>query len=435
MKHFLQWTAVTVGALALLAIGLFALSRALGATDRQEHALALMSDRDTPSGTNAFAALWLMPYDIPPEQVAAIAAADVRRFNALPRDPVTGATAGEFTSAAQGRFEKHPVEDADLPAPCTGEPAACLRKVREDVDDYRRWRQANGKLIERAALDGADYYRNLFQTHINQLLSAHLIGPQARRTSQVLDFVLGNRAAAFAGACHDIATWRRLGAGAGDLITRMLAFSLVDESSRRFALMLARSPGDQVLPPICGTALAPPVSDELSLCAAMKGEFHSTRTAILSVRDELDARWLWFDGHVTDARIAENIVGACEEATQRAIFEDRPVPWTASRKQFDFSCIANFVGCILSNIQAPAYRDYFLRAQDAGAKMRLASTVYWLHTRSDDSRTLAQRLATRPAALRSRRHPIEVVDGGAALRIQLRGKNGQHWQLSLAPDI
>lgn len=443
MKRFLKWTAVVIGVVLVLAIGLFALSRGMGATDEQEHALALMSDRDAPAGTNAFAALWLMPYDVPAAQRSAIVAADVQRFHASLAPVVPGegdakeASAMEanadFVSAAQGRFERHPDSNADLPQACAGKPVECLQQVRAHVADYRRWRQANRMLIERAALDGADYYRNPFKPRLDRPIPAYTVGLRARRTSQALDFVVGDRNAAFAGACHDINIWRRLGANAGDLITTMVAFGTVSRSSQLFAAMLARSPADQVLPPVCETAFAAPLPQELSMCAAMKGEFVLARTANLQVRPALDSKRLLFDGHATDARIAQDMMEACEEATRLAIFEDRPLPPNVSHKQFDFSCIANAIGCILSNIAAPAYRDYLLRAQEAGVRMRLAATVYWLHTQTDGDRPVAQRLAARPAALRSPQHPIDVVDGGSALRIESLLGEQRDWQLPLAP--
>ena len=58
MKRFLKWAVVAAGAMVLVVIGLYGLSRALGPSDRHERALALMSEREPVTGTNAFAALW-----------------------------------------------------------------------------------------------------------------------------------------------------------------------------------------------------------------------------------------------------------------------------------------------------------------------------------------------------------------------------------------
>ncbi|MGY0797717.1 hypothetical protein ACW7G0_01415 [Lysobacter sp. A286] len=434
MKRFLKWAAVATGAVVVVIIGLYVISRALGPSDQHERALALMSDREPVTGTNAFAALWLMPYDIPPEKVAAIAATDGRRFNALSApngQPVdAGSTMANFASVAQGQFTRRSRDESDLPMSCLADPVACLQHVSAREADYQGWRTHNRALIERAALDGTDYYRNPFEPAIYRPSPNFSVGARARRASQALDFVTGDREAAFSGVCHDINTWRRLGTNADTLLVKGVASGFVDGSLRMFAEMLARAPAGESLPPVCEAALAPPRPQELSMCEVMKGEFAFMRSGLAA------AGWpdsnLLYDRDGTYMRSAAIMAVGCDEATERAIVNDRPLPPSALPAAFDFSCIRNPVGCILTHVSGPAYQDYLKKAQETGAKMRLGSTVYWLQTHPHDHRPLAERLAARPAELHSPQHPIEIVNGGQALRITLQRGSGRHWDLLLS---
>lgn len=434
MKRFLKWAAVAIGAMVVVVIGLYGLSRALGPSDQHKRALALMSDREPVTGTNAFAALWLMPYDVPPDQVAAIAANDVQRFSALyaPNGQPVGdaSTRAKFASVMQGQFTRRPDDGTDLPMQCLADPVACLQHVSAREADYQRWRTDNQALIERAALDGADYYRNLFEPRLYQPWPNISVGARARRASQALDFVTGDRVAAFSGVCQDINTWRRLGTNADTLLVKAVASGFVDGSLRMLAEMLARAPDGQPLPPVCGAALVPPRPQELSMCEAMKGELAFMQAGMKAMG--MASSSMLYDRHATEARTAAIMAVGCDEATERAIVDDHPLPPWALPTLFDFSCIANPTGCLLSSMAGPAYQDYLKKAQDTGAKMRLGSTVVWLQTHSDDRRPLAERLAARPAELHSPQHPIEIVNDGQALRIALQQGSGRHWDLPLS---
>ena len=109
------------------------------------------------------------------------------------------------------------------------------------------------------------------------------------------------------------------------------------------------------------------------------------------------------------------------------------MPAQRANDRLALDCVRNYAGCILSAIAAPAYRGYQVRAQDHGAKLRLAGTVAWLHEHRTDARPLAARLESRPASLRSAARDIEIVDGGKALRVAMYGRHpAGHFQLPLA---
>ena len=128
----------------------------------------------------------------------------------------------------------------------------------------------------------------------------------------------------------------------------------------------------------------------------------------------------------------------CGQDVENALLADRPVPVQGGNDRFRLDCVRNYAGCILSDMAAPAYRDYQLRAQDYGAKLKLAGTLLWLHEHQSDARPLSARLASRPVALRSagREIEIEIVDGGRALRVATYGRHpAGHFQLPLGTYV
>ena len=252
------------------------------------------------------------------------------------------------------------------------------------------------------------------------------VAPEAGHRQARRDFDQGRRHTAFDRVCGGIVAQRGAGVGARDLLGYFSAARAVQESASLFAQMLARSPADEPLPPTCEEAFAPPRAEELSLCEAFRGTLAQT----LEVPPDL-----FFDPTMTDARMATGFARTCgTDPLQLAVVQDRPLPPLSPSPRFGFDCIGNPTGCLLVDMALPAYDDYVLRAQEHGARMRLASTVYWLHGRTDDTLPLAERLAARPATMHSPGHPVEVAESGAALRIPTLGPRGGHWQLPLAPS-
>lgn len=67
---------VLIGMVVVLS-ALWLASRALPPTDTEREALTLLSSPPTFEGSNAFPTLWLMLYDVPAEEQAAVMAADI----------------------------------------------------------------------------------------------------------------------------------------------------------------------------------------------------------------------------------------------------------------------------------------------------------------------------------------------------------------------
>lgn len=424
MARGLQWMAMAIVGLAVGAVGLFALSRWLGPTNAQEQALALMEQSAPLPGRNAFPAFWLMKYDLSGTERAAVMQEDLRRFDAWVRErsPLSS------NSSASGHYPEYTEVIDGLPEPCRLEDKDCLERVRADPEGYARWRELQAGLLENAALEGYGHYRSQFPLRLQAPFLPFSLGVRARLGSHALDFVQGKLQEAFAGVCTDIDTWRRLGATADDSIMRTTSMRVVDSASHLFAQMLAEAPPTQVLPAACEVAFQPPAIADTSLCEMMKGELKTAK--------ELDApRSLVFDPHMHHARIAHGYSGACAKEMELAILEDRPLPKFGPSPRYGVDCLANAASCILADIAWPAYVPYMVRGQDHGARMRLASTVYWLHVNRDDPRPLADRLAARPAALRGMQREIEIMPGGVALRIaQNASGRDAYWELPLAPS-
>lgn len=422
--RWLKRIGVVVASVLLVAVGAFVLSRWLGPTDGQERALAVMTaDRAPPVGRNAFTGLWLMPYDVPVGRLDEVMARDLREF-----EGVDGAARGGFASTAADRFAD--VRDSGhWPPLCGSDAAECLRQVSAGRGEYARWRESHAALVARAALEGAGHYANVFAPGPAQPMPPFALAMRVRRTSHALDFVEGRRRAAFDGVCQDIATWRRLGAHNDSLLADSVAAAAVESSGRLFAHMLARAPAGQPLPDSCGPALAVPTLPELSPCDVMRGEFAYLQAAMAQPAS------LAYDPRMTVARTAVALAQACTPAMEQAVALDRPLPPPVRLPRFGFECIGNLAGCTLADIAAPAFRSYLVRMQEHGARLRLLSTLYWLHANPGAGRPLAQRLAERPVALRSPGHPVEVVQDGAALRIATPSHGEPHWQLPLNPAL
>lgn len=418
----LRWTAAAIAGLLLLALAMYLLSRWLGPTRAQRQALQLMEQHEPLPGRNAFSALWLIRYDIPEAQREGVIARDLRRFDTWLADR----TQPLFTaSTAHGRYPDAAEPIAGVPESCPLDGKDCLAMVRADPDGYARWREARAGLVERAALDGFGHYRSRFPARLHTLWPPAHTGAQARLTSQALDFVQGRPQDAFVGVCADVATWRRLGTGVDEAVMRMTAMRIVDGGSQLFARMLAESTATGPLPAVCELAFAPPAPADVSVCEMMKGELAGIAEIGFPAQPG-------FEPEMHRARIAHGLASACSDVTEAAALKDRPLPSFAPTPRYGFDCVANLSSCLLADIAWPAYRSYALRAQDHGARLRLAATVYWLHANPDDARPLPVRLATRPEALRGVQRGIEVVPGGGALRIALNRAGEDYWELPLA---
>lgn len=446
MLKVMRWIGYAVGAVLLLVIVLWAVSRLRGPSAGQEQALALMEKPWQPQGRNAFAAMWLLQYDVPETEQAAIVAEDARRLGAV---PVAGFEAGAdrtlpaFESVAKDRYRDLSPSAQDLAMFCGTRETGCLDKVGADIDAYSALAKRNEALFARvAALSKYDYDKNGLAWRLDTPFPRFGLG-NVLMTQHALEFARGDLDAALDGTCRDIATWRRLGANSDSLIARMIGIAYsTDGYGRLLAEMLEPLPPDIALPQSCVAALAPMSPQELSLCRPLQGEFQFSNGTLETISRGANAsRWnrllspLVFDARMTRADMASTFAPTCSAAALQKIAGDvAPVADTASPSRLRLQCASNIVGCILADIARPAYIDYERRAQDQGARVQLLATLLWLRDSTDyeDEMPLAEHLALRPENLKSPTRDIEITKDGAAIRIrQFDTNRGQYWQVPL----
>lgn len=451
MKSAFKWLGLVVGVLFLAAAVIFMAARLQGPTAAQRDAVAKMQVVTKPAGRNAFAALWLLPYDVPEAEQEAVAAEDVRRYTPMaitfPDSGADGYT--EFVSVAESRYPDLRIEGKDAPEYCGWRDEGCLAKVSANKEAYAALLARDARLIERvAALSQYGHVRNKFAAGWDMPIPAYQLLSRTL-TRNAHDFAMGNLDAALAGTCRDASTARMLMRSGDHLIGSMVAVSMLQGTAQLLADMLATLPAGHPLPASCVQAFAPPADRELTICNAMRNEYKITGTGTLRsiYSSERDKSWLravqlWFvyNEEKTFALSATNFARWCGEDAASMQRQDiailpaslpmvEPSPWS-------MQCIDNAAGCILTKIAAPAYSDYQLRLQDSGARLRLAGALLRLREHASGSVSMPQLLATLPEKYANKRRNLRVSDDGKSLVIDMYETNrNETWQVPLPPYL
>lgn len=444
MGKLARWIGAVSLLLLLAVVGLWLLSRALGPSDRQEAALALLDRQEPAPGENAFAAFWLMSYDVPEEAKRALVVEDAERIASMPEIHDADGNLGfpKFRYAAEGRFANVAPPEPDWQKFCKSREPGCLDKVRTDPAGYARLLEKHASLVAHASdLRRYGHYRTLVPLRADMPLPAfqYALAPMTRNAA---DFAAGNVDAALSGVCENAAAWRRIGANSDMLIARMIGISYVANGySRLFADMLAELPADHPLPAVCKVAFAAPTQEEGSLCRAMKGESRFIREGLARdvgprKRNGTSVAGFYFpliySQEMTEARLAPEHAYACSDRVRESLSADLPVqPYVAEGIGFD--CFGNAAGCALARIgSGDGYTEYIRRGQDYQARLRLAATLLWLRGSAGDGRTPEQRLRERPAALVAAGHRFELAEGGRWLRATpFEERDSDLWQLPM----
>lgn len=438
MRRVLKWLGIGFGALLLLAVGIWVSSRMMGPTEAQERALAvMMRPVEPPPGRNAFPALWLLPYDVPEDQLEAVTAEDAKRMAAWPLpdyensdDAAAHAEERTFASVAEKRYGRIIAEDRKGPDYCNTSTQDCSAEVRENLSAYRAWRQSESKLLENLqTLASYDYLHNQMPPRIDTpFVELRYFG--ALPTLRALDFSEGRIDAALAGDCGDIAAMRRFAISSDWLIYTMVSVAYDRVGMKLLGEMLRDLPPDHELLPGCRALMQLPKPEEMSLCNSLRGEFAFGEGIMAQMQDaarknpvERLKLWLFHNPAKSRALLAANYARNCSDEHKVLLRSDQParMPIPSARlgvKDY-FQCADNAIGCMLMRIAAPAYSDYSLRMQDMGARDQLLATLLWLREHADDRRPLAERLASRPANLKSPSRDVRIVDGGKALAIPM----------------
>ncbi|MGO1720066.1 MAG: hypothetical protein ACTHZI_07755 [Luteimonas sp.] len=446
MRRWLLRIGVALLALLVTLAAVWGASRLLGPTAEQRRAVEVFEQLPPPQGSNAFPALWLLQWDVPESEQAAVVAEDAERFRALPPwgDPARGEATLNLQSVAAGRYEDLRTGLADDPASCGPREGGCLERVRAARDAHAERLEQSARLVDRVQVvfDHA-HYRSLLPPAVDgpiPPLSLLSLG----KTRHALQFVDGETDAALAGTCRRVDGWRRIAGNADSLLVTMYAVAGIQGDGHLLADMLAELPPGHALPSACAAALAPPRSDELSLCPAMRGEWEFGKSAFDALQADTRlgsrvVRWLLVDQEATAALSASNLAWACGEQAEQAVAQDRPMhPPQQDGGPWRFGCVANVAGCVLMEVARPAYADYGQRMQDSGARVRVLGTLAWLRERAaaGDARSAHDLLVDLPEGLRSPGRAVEVDPDGRHLRIELFDiRQDSHWRVPLPPEL
>lgn len=451
MRRWLRRIAIGSLALALLLAALWTFSRVRGPTPEQREALALFAQArmQEPAGRNAFAAMWLLGWEVPRQDLDAVAAEDAARFNALPpySDPARTVTAdggyAPFRSIAQERYpDLGPTLDAG-PAVCGWNDGGCLETVRADEQAYAELIQGAARLVENAEFAlSLDYHRSAFVPVSNAPIPRYHLA-RVLMARDALWFVQGETDAALGGSCRAISGWRRIGASADSVILAMIAASAIRAHGGLLADMLAELPVGHALPEACNAALEPVRQEEMGICQAMRMEWETVRNSLdaafaASTRTQRALGRLVFDMDATTALDAQVKGWHCgsDAASQRAADLRLQAPTASERSPWRLECVANPGGCLLIGAVSPAYDVYAWRLQDVGVQIGALRVLAWLRAAADDGRTTRERLAALPEALRMPRRQVELGSDGASLRVeQYDTRQGGHWSIPLPPAL
>jgi hypothetical protein len=436
MRKALRWLAAIAGGLVLLAIVLFALARSMGPSKEQQAAVDLLADAPPPSGRNAFALLWLLPYAVQEAEWKHVLAEDARRFNRAPVPWVDGKHYAGFKSSAAGGYAAQDKAQGGLY--CQWRERGCLAKIRAQPDAYAQLLAKDAALVSRAdTVSAYGHVRSPFPERLDAPLPPYyLLSTPLTRHAHA--FASGDVDAGLDGACRGVSASRMLIRSGDNLIGSMIGAAMLEGNTALLADMLAELPLDRPLPASCATALAPAGPDEFSACPAMRGE---ARLMFAVVRqnsahayaDDAASRWLLpmlYNADKTIARMAPPLAWHCGEQARSALAADLPAK-APSPSNRSFECIDNVAGCIVADIAGPAYNGYQRRLQDAGIRLKTAATLLWLRDRPAHQ-SIAIRLSQRPAALRSLHRDLQLSRDWASLSVALFDPPyGKAWSLPL----
>lgn len=371
MRRLMRWVGLLVLIVSGFVVGLFVVSRAMGPNDEHRAALAWLDDEPAPPGRNAFAALWLIEYDVPPEQVESVVAADVENYRQALNGAGSSQVLSNLTSVAEGRFPRHSSRPSG-PQHCGSASQSCLAIVRAQRDEVAPQIGHDRVIVERVrGLSAFDHYRSPMRGHTFAPLPALrwiFVSPAA----SALDFVEGRQQAALEAVCRDVETWRRLSTQGDSLVFATMGGAMVAVGSRLFADMLAELPLDHPLPPVCSTAFDPShVAPDL--CSAMRGEEQTVHAHLERYGQEAYRflRPLVLDVPATRAMMAPVYGHACAAPVRRALADGGdipPVPGMPASRQW--RCISNLLGCSMAPMTVATYTPYLRRSQDIHAMMR-----------------------------------------------------------------
>ncbi len=432
-------------ALPLIYVVIVITLRTIGPSEEQKRAVVLMTTPPFEIERDAFAALWLMPFDVPEAELEAVARRDIEAFK-----PMHGAQPTElFQSLATQTYAKLPDWNEGIPSACQSYGRECREKLQADPQPVLAWIERNQQRLRKIeALQNYDGLGFGFEPAIDAPIPAFSGIQTSLAISAIVQFDRGEQVQALDRVCRHAQTWRQLGAQSGTLIGKMVAVAFVRQSAELIAEFLSEIPPTAALPDSCVSAFESPLPIDTDQCAAMQGELRYFDSAIRTSSAGESAEspnavlaaiqnGLFFDTVATTHFQATLLAPFCDAGRHAGLLLDREGGIRPPKQECSWRERAhNWVGCVLVAIGAPAYDDYQNRILDHAARIRLMGGLLWWRAQSDDSETAEARLARMPAEFFSAERPIELVEEGRALRIPLYyRKQDAYWQIPLSATV
>jgi hypothetical protein len=416
--------------LLIVLIALVAWGRLRDASGAARDDLQMLGVDSTPlPAANAWHTLWLLGYVIPAKEKPATYAADLATARARLADARNGRALAPFTKAADSQYGALPRltsdDDAALCKPITN----CLARVRTHPEATRLTVTRHAERLAQVRLLVNDTYLWNDMPVVPGLPTPDFDDVQTLwLTSAAIDFAEGKQADAVAATCTSALTMRRLHAGGNDLLGTLVAARWATDASLLLLDMVSEMPADAVLPPVCQQAFAPPTVADVSLCEAVRFNWRATLGSAIDFPEfgggglAARARPFLVSRPQTRRLAAPSYAFACNSATLARQLGDERLPDAAQPKPDPdlVDELANPWGVDVARVTVPDFVPYLRRTEDFAATLRLVATALWLRDQRGDLRTLATRLAMRPAALRTLQgRDIKAGPDGISLRMPL----------------
>jgi hypothetical protein len=398
-------------------------------TATQAQALAVLKEpyQYAKGKQNGFQHLWLVPYDIPQNEIAAAYAKELQDY----RTAVAAGTPQKFVSHLEKKYSRQSLPENRL---CPRAPESCLAFVRKNYDQARKTAlDFSAYRIRGEKLRGADHIANdLDFSYYTPLPPMQGINAIQTLTAAV-DFTDGKTDVALDAVCQNLGTWRRLRSHADFLIVDMVGVAYSRDQINLLADMLAELPVDHVLPSSCSSALAPLAANEFDQCDIARGEMKVMSGYIeFAKKNGISTIEFGSSGYVdgifsklinaryAEARMAPHLAGFCDGQPAP------PVEYKSSLTEKIFDP----VGSYYAEMAAPNYSEYRARARDFSAMLQTMRTIIWLRNQPD----MENAGDDQPADLVMQDHKLMLDKASKTLSIELlapRPNDPKKWSLPL----
>lgn len=372
-----------------------------------------------PGQRNLFPALWLLPYDVPLQEVESMMRAQ-------------GAAlmySHEVPAVLRARQRDRDGSLAQL-ACNNAENGACLEDIRQRLPEYRALLQQYRSLIEHIdaladyeALYGADWLAH-WDVLAHPLPKFHYLF--FGRNAAMVEYLDGDTPAALQRSCRQIKLGQTLAGQSDNLVGAMVGNALMDRNLSWLAQMLAAQPQwAQRLPEPCTQVLATPLSaDSLTLCRAFKGEYRLMAVMLqrLAADGELPGEEApelahrmgiaWHPAH-TQALAARHYAAYCQPSVHTWAQQDAPerVPRPYMNYRTRWACWHNIAGCSAFWLSDTDLDEYRLRLADTEMRRRAVQAAVAVY-RLPEPRSAA----AIEAALAQQQSPARSLHWDAAQR-------------------